>query len=313
MNIKRSLYLGGTIAAGWSTGMSLIFGMTVISERGIIPFAIWGFFNAFALMFFGYLIFKFPSIFRVADSKYIKWFTVLVKIFSIWIQMSAIYEIGMMAGIPSNIAMAVSFVSGIVFVLIVYRLGLNGSMYTDQFQWYLAYAGVLIFIVLGLKSGGFSAPIWGDAYNVKWAVYTGFLLLSGPLVDLQNWQRAKIVYREKLTLAYPFAFLLFLFYMILVLFAGMFEVTHIMSVFIFVVCFLNGTSTLDSDAVALHSIKGAKFGVVIGILTVLTWQLVKSIGFFDLWQIIANLRFYFALAIVIGAIYLTRKEMETGK
>lgn len=309
---KRSLFLGATIAAGWSTGLSLIFGMTVIAERGLIPFAIWGFFNAFALTFFGLLIFKFPSIFNVADSKYIKWFTVLVKVFSIWIQMSAIYEIGMMAGMSSGVAMIVAYATGFIFISAMYWVGLNGSMFSDQFQWYLGSAAVLVLIVLGLQSGGYAVREWGTSYNILWAVYTGFLLLSGPIVDLQNWQRARIVYKEKLKPAYLYGSLLFLFYMALVFFAGMFEMTNIMLIFVFIVCWLNGTSTMDSDAVALHEVRSKKTGFIIGLATVISWWIVRVIGYFDLWQIIANLRFYFALAIVIGAVYLTKKSQNQG-
>lgn len=309
----RALYVGTSITAGWAWGASLVFSLTVISERGMVPFFVWGSFNALALLVFGLIIFKFRKIFDVVDNVFIKSFNVLVRIFSLWIQMNIIQEMAVMAGIPDRYAMLLAWITGTVFVFVFWKWGLEGSMLTDQFQWYGAYVAMIILIIMGISGGEPSTIEFGSNYNIMWSVYTGFLLLSGPLVDLQNWQRAEVVYKENLKKAYVYGSILFFIYMVMIFIVAQFEFTNGMYIVLFMVAFLMATSTMDSDVVALHKAGGRNIGLIIGFVVVVSWQLVNVIGAFDLWQVIANLRFYVALIILIVTFYITMKHKKRNK
>ena len=87
---------------------------------------------------------------------------------------------------------------------------------------------------------------------------------------------------------------------------SLFGFSKIMNI-IYLVCVGLLQLQLWFDAVALHQIAGRNKGLLIGLTTVATWQFVKVIGFFNLWQIIANIRIYVAVFIMSLTIYRTKK------
>lgn len=310
---NRDTYLAASIAASWAWGFSLLTGLTVSQERGIIPFIIWGVANSLALYIFGKFLFRFPKIMKVESGPIVVHFTTIVRVFSIWVQMSAIYETLLKLGVSNLISQTIAYGVGAFIVVSMYRWEINGSMFTDQIQWIGLKVCTAAIILLGLLSGAELQPIvWSGVGQIKWALWAGVLLLGGPFVDLQNVQRARIVYGEGRKKAYTTAFWLFLAYQALIFGMSVFNFNFIMNLLLVLAVFFLATSTMDSDVVALHEIKGKKFGVFLGLLTVAMWQFVKVIGFFNLWQIIANARIWVALIVVVMTIYLTSIDRKKG-
>lgn len=313
--LKNEFYLAVTIAVSWAWGFSLLNGITVTQEKGIIPFIIWGTANAFTLAFFGWFAFNFPKLFSVSDNKFVLGFTTIVRVFSIWIQMSAIYETMMASGFSNIVSQIGAYLTGAIIIYYMFRRGIKGSMFMDQFGWYIIIASVIGIIILGTVNNTyqFEALSIGTGSTITWAIWNAILLLGGPIVDLQNIQRGKIAYKYNMKRAYLISAFLFWGYMGLVFLLSAFEKTFSMQILLLIAVFFLATSTLNSDAVALHEAKGSRVGVIAGLLAVLLWQFVKWIGFFNLWQIIANLRIWVAVSVVIATIVWTKKQKDKSK
>jgi hypothetical protein len=313
--LRNEFYLAATIAVSWAWGFSLLTGMTVTQEKGIIPFAIWGTCNAFALAFFGWFAFKMPKLFSVQDSKFVLGFTTLVRVFSIWIQMSAIYETMVKTGFSDVTSQIGAYATGAIIIYYMFMRGIRGSMLLDQIQWYSILLCLAAIIGIGSYQGSyqFAELSWGTDKTILWSMWTGFLLLGGPIVDLQNIQRGKIAYKYNMKRAYFIAAMMFWVYMALVFVMASFEMNLIMSMLLLLAVFNLATSTINSDAVALHEIKGSRVGVIAGLSAVALWQFVKFIGFFNLWQIIANMRIWVAIGVVVFTILAMRKAKQQGE
>lgn len=308
MKKGTNLYLAVSIAATWAWGHSLLTGMNVVNNKGIFPFAIWGTMNALALWFFGGFIKRYPRMFELQNHKAILSFTTLVRVFSCWIQMSAMYETLLATGYGEVAGQVGAYIVGAILILLMYFTGLRGSIFTDQFQWYLMQGCIIIITMFGIGLNTYKGHELVLGINqVPWAIWGGILLMGGPFVDLSNIQRAKIVHEKKLNKAYLYAFIVFFIYQAGIFIMSLFGFSKIMNIIYLVCVGLLAASTMDSDAVALHQIAGRNKGLLIGLTTVATWQFVKVIGFFNLWQIIANIRIYVAVFIMSLTIYRTKK------
>lgn len=307
--------MGISIAAGWGWGFSMLTGMTVVQERGVIPFAIWGLANALALLFFGWFLSRYPKILNVSSNKYVTAFTTLVRIFSIWIQMSAIFETMNKLGIDPNISKIFAYGSGILFVVSAFTKGLPFEIKIDGLQGGIILTCVLVNIGIGLTTSNISETtmLLKSTKEIPWALWSGLLLLGGPFVDLSNIQRAREVHQHKhLKSSYTIAFIYFTVYMASILIMSIFKFNNLMNITLLIAVIMLAHSTLNSDAVALHEIGGRKFGLALGLVTIIAWEFVKVVGFFNLWQIIANIRIYVAIAVIVWTIIKTKKYKKNA-
>lgn len=306
---KTMVQLAVSIAATWGWGFSLLNGLTIVRGRGIVPFIIWGTCNALALLIFGVFVQKYPLTLQTADSKGVLIFTTLVRVFSVWIQMSAIYETIVNVGYPEWAGQTVAYSLGAIYIIAMFFRGIWGSVRDDNLGWILLQVSIFSVILVGAKNNSFLATeVKTGVDQIGWALWSGLLLIGGPFVDLSLNQRAKIGMRDGKMKSFNIAFILFFVYQAFVLFLGLFKFNSIMDHMLIVAVYALAISTLNSDAVSLQHIKGRKFGLILGLTAVALWQFVKFIGFFNLWQIIANIRIFFAAYIVIKTLKENKKK-----
>lgn len=257
---------------------------------------------------------KFPRVFDMQDHWVLLIFTTLVRIFSVWIQMSAIAETIVNIGYSETAGQITGYALGALFIVSMYRRGIWGSVRQDQAVWYLTILAIIAIIAIGGPTGGFNgqAPSFGGSY-IPWGLWSGVLLFGGPFVDLSLIQRGKIATRDGMQRSFKIASGMFLVYQALILVMALAKFNHVMNLIFLLAVSCLAIGTLNSDAVALHRLRGRKQGLIIGLITVACWQFVKVVGFFNLWQIIANVRIYFALFIVASTIYITYKNKGVNK
>lgn len=307
-------YYAMSMAASWAWGTSLVVGMGIVQDRGIIPFVIWAIANSLSLPLFGYIAFKIPKLNDIMKTKPIMLFTTAVQCFCLWIQMNAIYEILTKYNIAGAlVAKIIAIAIAVVFLFGLFKNGLMRNVSTDQPIWSVCYIGMVIIAIIGFLSGkGFqSIPLVNSSEDISWALYTCIVLFSGPLMDIQNWQLARKVYAEKRMKSYYLAGILFAIYMALVFVLAYLNFNRAMDIIMVLVITCVATSTINNAIVGVQEIAGRKVGFAIAAVCIAAWQIVIPMGVMGLWLTMGTARIYVSIACIVAG--LTLNYIEKNK
>lgn len=313
---KSSFFYAMSLAASWAWGTSLVVGMQTIQEKGIIPFLIWAIANSLALPIFGFVAYRIPNLSKVANSKVVTFFTTIVMVFCLWIQMNAIYQYLNNLSFITNIASkAISITIMIFMVIALYRDGLVKSIFIDNPLWFLCYILLFILLILGFvfKVEKYSLVSVVNQKEIWWALNSCIILFSGPIMCIQNWQMAEKLRSENKMNAHYIAGLLFALYMVLVGCLGYFHFNGVMNVILILVVLCVSLSTADAAIVGLQKIAGKKVGVVISLIAIALWNFVSSMGVMGLWTTMGNMRKYVAGVCIIVAVSMHFIKRKKGK
>lgn len=304
-------YYAMSMAASWAWGTSLVVGMGIVQDRGIIPFIIWAVANSLSLPLFGYIAFKIPKLNDIMKTKPIMLFTTAVQCFCLWIQMNAIFEILTKYNIAGAlVAKIIAIAIAVVFLFGLFKNGLMRNVSTDQPIWSICYIGMVIIAIIGFLSGkGFqSIPLVNSSEDISWALYTCIVLFSGPLMDIQNWQLARKVYAEKRMKSYYLAGILFAIYMALVFVLAYLNFNRAMDIIMVLVITCVATSTINNAIVGVQEIAGRKVGFAIAAVCIAAWQIVIPMGVMGLWLTMGTARIYVSIACIAAGLFLNYIE-----
>ena len=314
---KSSFFYAMSLAASWAWGTSLVVGMQTIQEKGIIPFLIWAIANSLALPLFGFIAYRIPNLSKVVNSKIVTFFTTIVMVFCLWIQMNAIYQYLNNLNFITDIASKIISIAIMIFIVIaLYKDGLVKSIFIDNPLWFLCYALLFVLLILGFvfQVERYSLVSVVNQKEISWALNSCIILFSGPIMCIQNWQMAEKLKAENKMKAHYTAGLLFALYMAFVGCLGYFHFNGIMNIILVLVVLCVSLSTADAAIVGLQKIAGKKIGVIIALIAIALWNFVSSMGVMGLWTTMGNMRKYVAGACIIVAIgmyfYQKRKNRE---
>lgn len=314
---KSSFFYAMSLAASWAWGTSLVVGMQTIQEKGIIPFLIWAIANSLALPLFGFIAYRIPNLSKVVNSKIVTFFTTIVMVFCLWIQMNAIYQYLNNLNFITDIASKIISIAIMIFMVIaLYKDGLVKSIFIDNPLWFLCYALLFVLLILGFvfQVERYSLVSVVNKKEISWALNSCIILFSGPIMCIQNWQMAEKLKAENKMKAHYTAGLLFALYMAFVGCLGYFHFNGIMNIILVLVVLCVSLSTADAAIVGLQKIAGKKNGVIIALIAIALWKFVSSMGVMELWTTMGNMRKYVAGACIIVAIgmyfYQKRKNRE---
>jgi hypothetical protein len=186
---------------------------------------------------------------------------------------------------------------GFFFTLIVYKKGLPTSIKTDIGQWLGAIVSIIIIIAVALLT---NAPLQTFATTstsgILWGIWSGLILFAGPIGDVQHWQRAEV---DKSKKGYYIGALLFGMYMLLILGMAFFKFTPLMNAILLIAVLCVTTSTIDSIAVALHTLGDKRIGTATALALCVGFGLFVKMGMIQLWSSFGVIRFAFAVAILL--------------
>ena len=311
-----SFYYAMSLAASWAWGTSLVVGMQTVQEKGLIPFLIWAIANSIALPLFGFVAYRIPNLQKVVNSKVVMLFTTIVMIFCLWIQMNAIYQylnnLEFMADIASKI---VSILLAIIMVFALYKDGLIKSIFIDNPLWLLCYVLLIVLLICGFVFSVDTHNIVGvvDQKEIGWAINSVIILFSGPIMNIQNWQMAEKLKKEKkVESSHCIAGILFAVYMAFVGALAYFQFNGIMNIILVLVVLCVALTTADAAIVGMHKIAGKKVGILIALISVVFWHFVSDWGVMGLWTTMGNMRKYVAGVCILVAIgmYIYQKKIK---
>lgn len=295
-----TLKLASSAAASWAWGTGLIVGMEIAQTRGVGAWLIWAVCNSLTLALFGFLMKRGILNRRVMNSKPFKAFAIMIQVFCLLFQMTVINTVLCRLGCPPVASYVVASLVGVIFTLWMYRRGLPTSIKTDVVQYGIAIGGMALCAVLGFL-GGAEPAIRADSgpSDILWGIWSGCVLLSGPIGDLQHWQRGELSGGPK---AYYLSAAVFAVFLALDFLLSGFVFTPIMNTILIVIVLSVTSSTIDSIAVAMHELGGKKIGTGVSLAVCLGWGALASVGVLSLWSHLGIPRVAFALAIVAGGI-----------
>lgn len=288
-----------SIAASWAWGTSLIVGMQIAQQKGLIAWGIWAGANCLTLVLFGALTRSGFLSRQVFDAKWIKWSAIAIQIFCLIIQLNILNTIALQMGANPILAYSFATAIGVGFTLWMYRRGLAMSILTDKYQALLT--GVVLLAIIGIGWGAGVPTIQhaeSSLSDIAWGVWSACILFAGPIGDIQHYQRADVAGQTK---AFTVAGGLFAIYMGLVLVMSFFEFNFLMNALLIVAVICVTSSTIDSIAVALHEIANRNIGTAVALFVCFFWGVFASMGIVDLWSKAGVFRVGFALAIVLYA------------
>lgn len=306
MNIfkNKTILYAMSLAASWAWGVSLVVGMQTIQTKGIIPFSIWAIANSMALPLFGLIAFRIKRLKDVISTKLVCLINTIIMIFCLWIQMNAIYQyVCTLPHTNETFVRIITIVIALIMAVILFRDGLVKSIYTDNILWYICYGVLIILFIVACatKVECYDITLVSNEKEIRWALKSCLILFSGPIMNIQNWQMADKLNKEKKMKAHYLAGVLFAVYMIFVSMLAQFKFSGLMNIFLVIIVLCVALSTMDSAIVAMQKIAGKKVGLGIALITIASWVFVIPMGVMDLWTTIGNARYIAAIVCIIAA------------
>lgn len=292
----RDLYLGASIAISWAWGTSLILGMQIAQTKGAVAFLIWAAANCLTLAFFGQLYKRGVLTEGIIRRPWVNGIMLVIQCFCLLIQLKVLSEVlGFFSHSPAVTYLLTAGI-GLLFVLMMYRRGLETSILTDNWQGAGTILALIAMLGICLHGGAESRilPASGSG-DMTWAAWSACILLSGIITDTQHWQRAKVNGNGH---AFETATVLFAIYLALVYALAHFVLPRAAQILLLLAVLGVTTSTIDSVAVACHRMINKRIGTAVCSLICLAYGAFLSVGLVDLWSYFGIIRVGLAAAML---------------
>ena len=289
-----SLQMAITIAASWAWGVSIVVGMQVFKDKGIVAFAIWAAANSITLMVFGYLssmvckdAIKLADVLPEKLAKPYVLVTYLIQFFSMLVNMTAIKLACSMLGYGGYWWLAIS-------ALVFAGVFVGGFSHVSKGNVVKFIMWMVLLVIAIIVSGDEPVIVPSDLGDITWALYGAMILLCAPILDQQMWQR-RASFKTIGVMPFAMASVLFGAYMTLVALTAAMGYAGFLVAFII---FLVAGSTLASAVSAVSSfhkeIKTARISMFFA-FSAAAASMVLSLSVLQVWVIYGSLRIPFAL------------------
>jgi hypothetical protein len=279
--------LGVSFAATWTWAVSVLVGMALLREQGIIPFFVWFTANTAAIPVFGWASRKYPNLWNQTRRLPMRAIMTVMLVFTFWINMTGIVTMGdTLQWLSSDINKGIAIVTGLFLWAMVARNGIRWSVISDRVQWWALYGAVIVALIITVIQDGFTLDTslkWGSYSSPRdWllGLWTVPLLLTNPFIDGTFWHRAR--YADSMR-PYWWGFAMFFSYLGFVALLGLLGPTLPAMALLFVVVYFASNSTMDSTASALQLTAGKKLGIILGLAMIVLWIPIASVGLLDAW------------------------------
>ena len=175
-----------SICATWAGAGSLIVGIIMVQQFGMIPFLLWALGNTLCCVLFGFLAGKLPALRKIFTSQIMKIVIGFMCIFQLWVNMSGIHD--SLAIIHPVFATAVTYFVAVSFLFFYLRFAMFRNVLTDEAGWRIVYLLIFILAAISILTNGVTIPSAGmNAEGVTLGVQRFFTLLAGPFFYPYFW------------------------------------------------------------------------------------------------------------------------------
>lgn len=323
------LYYALSICATWAGIGSLMNGVAMTQEVGVVPSAIWVLGNTFACILFGLLATKIPKAREVFCSRIMACICGIMCVFQSWLALNGIETVFEETAIGGIGGQVVAYVLAIGFLFILLKFGMIRNVLTDGVGWIVVYALVVITVISALiySKGQMNPDITMglEAEPMKEGIWKAILLLPGPFTypyffeilnynDKNSDSTANVLDIKK---AFTIGGIFFGIYMLIVFPLAWAQFNPALSMMKAILITLIGTSTLSSAMYSIYIAFGKKIGIIVNAGLILGWRFLIPLGVMNMWTLMASVRIYFVgaailVAIIWGIYDKNRKKNNSG-
>lgn len=317
---KPQLYYAMSIAATWAGVGSLIVGMEMLQEYGIIPFLLWALGNTLACIVFGIFAPMIPKLRYVFRSKAMKIIVGLMCPFQIWLSLNGIQSIFQSTPI-SGVGTWVAYGLAIFFVLLLFRYGMIRNVLTDHYGWIVVYAiGTALTVGAIVFSKGQFLPIAWGAENVGIGIEKMLYLIPGPflfpyffeILDYND-KNEDGTRRTNVRKSFILGGMLFGAYLIFTFLLGWTKFSPALSIVKAIFVVLIAASSLSSFIYSIYLTFGKGLGLAINIASVAAWQFLIPLGVMGVWSMMSQIRIVIVVGAIVAAFILYAAQKRKGK
>jgi len=309
---KPSWYYSMSIAATWAGVGSLMVGIQMAQNFGIVPFLLWAFGNTMACIVFGLLAPVIPKLREVFRSKPMYFITGFMAIFQVWLNLNGIHTIFADTPMTSTFGLILAYATAIFFIILLIKNGVIRSVLTDNASWAVVY-GVALLLTIGAiihSQGSMNVLSWGlEPAGIADGFKKMILLIPGPflypyfykLLD-HNDSNEQGVKKINIRRAFIIGGLLFGAYLTFTFLLAWTHFNPVLNIIKAFLIFIIATSTVSSFLFSIYITFGRKLGLAVNIATIALWQLLIPIGVMGMWTLMASIRIYIVAGAILFAI-----------
>lgn len=303
-----TLYYSMSIAATWAGVGSLMNGITMVQEYGIMPFIIWAIGNTLACVVFGIFAPMIPKLRDVFRSKPMHIIVGFMCVFQIWLSMNGIQAIFAQTTLPANFGMYLAYALAAFFLFLLIRFGMIRNVLTDNASWVAVYGVALVLTIAAIiySQGNMHELSWGlEPANMSVGINKSLLLLPGAFLypyffEILDYNDRNGDGTKKVNVRRAFVMggLLFGAYLTFTFLLAWTSFSPVLNIIKAVLITLVAVSTLSSFLYSVYITFGRKFGLAVNIASVALWQFLIPMGVMGVWTLMSQIRIY----IVAGAV-----------
>ncbi|MCL2210799.1 MAG: hypothetical protein FWB95_02635 [Treponema sp.] len=321
---RPSWYYSMSIAATWAGVGSLMVGIQMAQNFGIIPFLIWAFGNTMACIVFGIFAPMIPKVREVFRSKPMQYVVGLMCVFQVWLNLNGIHMIFKDTPMTGTFGLALAYLTAAFFIFLLFKNGMIRSIFTDNASWAVVY-GVALLLTIGAiihSQGNMNVLSFGmEPASIKNGLRLCILLIPGPFLypyffkildyNDNNDMGAKKINIRRAFIIGGLLFGAYLTFTFLLAWTNFNPVLNIIKAFLI---FIIATSTVSSFLYSIYITFGRKLGLFVNITLVGLWQLLIPMGVLGVWTLMASIRIYIVIGAILFAIawHLISKRKKKG-
>lgn len=299
-----SMYYAMSIAATWAGVNSLMGGIEVAHQYGIVPYSLWAFGNILACILFGILAPKIPKLREVFRSRPMKIIVGLLCVFQVWISLNGIQGVFAETVLGSVFGQAIAYTVAAFYIIILFKRGMIRNVLTDHVSWIAVYALIAVLTAVAFASNGaYALSVGLSEDNIAIGMEKCLLLLPGPFLypyffEILDYNDGNADGTQKTNIKKAFIgggilFGVYLLFAFALAFTSFGPITGIVKA---VLITLIAVSSLSSFLYSIYITFGKKLGLGINIAAVAAWRFLISLGVMGVWTIMSTIRIY-----IVGA------------
>lgn len=306
-----TLYFAMSIAATWAGVGSLMNGITMVQDYGIVPFLIWALGNTLACVVFGLFAPLIPKLRDVFRSKPMHIIVGFMCVFQIWLSMNGIQSIFADTVLGDTFGMVLAYAAAAFFLILLIRFGMVRNVLTDNMSWSAVYGTALVLTVCAIlhSQGNMNALTWGlDAANLGVGINKGVLLLPGAFLypyffEILDYNDENADGAKKINIrrAFTLGGLLFGAYLVFTFLLAWTSFSPVLNVIKAVLVTLVAVSTLSSFLYSVYITFGRKLGLAVNLASVAFWQMLIPLGVMGVWTLMSTIRIYIVAGAIVAA------------
>ena len=306
-----SLYYSMSIAATWAGVGSLMVGVQMAQDYGIIPFMLWALGNTLACIVFGIFAPAIPKLREVFRSRLMHFLIGIMCVFQVWINMNGIQAIFRDTPLTGTFGLVLAYAVAVFFIFLLIRFGMIRNVLTDNVSWIAVYAvGVVLTVAAIIHSRGNMNVLPLGLDQIPAGIEKFLLLLPGAFLypyffEILDYNDHNEDGTRKINVRRSFVVggLLFGAYLIFTFLLAWTSFTPLLNIVKAFLISLVAVSTISSFLYSVYITFGRKLGLLINIVAVIAWQKVIPMGVLGVWTLMSSIRIFIVIAGILCALF----------